>query len=92
MTVYLWRVMSESPPHYQCSKWDPDFSDKLPKEVYYIFRNSCDCPAHVPFCKHLAQAKDCRDRGISLDGLVYDDQQPSKFFRFMGSRGQFYNG
>lgn len=85
MTLYMFRVLATNPPHYQLSKWSDDLSEgQLPADVYTIFRNSCDCPAHIPFCKHLAMAKQLREKGWNLNGLVWDDTN-NTFTRFMGA-------
>lgn len=39
---------------YQCTKWDDDRKDPL--DTYTVEHSGrswkCDCPAHVPFCRH----------------------------------------
>lgn len=92
MTLYMFRQMQVEPPLHELSKWSNDLAENrdVPSDVYRLQRNYCDCPAHVPHCKHLALQKRFRDAGIPLSGLVYDDTKDT-YTRFICTEG-YYDG
>lgn len=68
----IWYAFREVKPGcYEVSGFDP--LEVGVQKSYEILNNSCSCPAHVPFCKHLRMLSSLKDSGSEVGKFINDE-------------------